>query len=595
MNGPIKALSKTFDIFLGFNIIERKAKLSFASKPKEINKMNKKIYTFLATGWLCCWMHCSVIAQVQLTAIELHEDVISNFRQEDLMRDALERDKRGEMTMNGIVVSREVDMNNAGEWEYHADGSKTWYYAFSSPGALAMSVIFDYFYLPEGAQLFLYSTDKSWIEGPYTAAQNKEHHLFRTGDAWGDQAVLEYRQPAGVTSEPQLVLRGVVHYFRMIEDDRAERDAATVESDPCEVDANCPEGAQWENEKNAAVRLSLIAGGGAGLCSGTLVNNTAMDCKNYILTAMHCTVDSNDSDLLVSAARFDFRKSGCGSGTSTTTRNLTGLYLRADSNDNGGASGSDFALVELQDPIPATWDVYYAGWDATDALPVADTNGSKVVCLHHPAGDVLKISNANTAAYGNWQSPNKHWRVVWMETQTNWGVTEGGSSGSPIYTKNKHIIGTLTGGGSFCNTPTQADYYGRMAKHWTGTANPNSASQKLKVWLDPGNTGWLTFMGAAPGSGALPCAPLSTDEEIGFDEFNVWPTLVDQEINIKSMSQKIEKIEIFNANGQLVERISASNALSIISTQNLASGTYYVSAIHQNGNFATKKIVVNHR
>jgi hypothetical protein len=134
-----------------------------------------------------------------------------------------------------------------------------------------------------------------------------------------------------------------------------------------------------------------------------------------------------------------------------------------------------------------------------------------------------------------------------------------------------------------------------MAKHWTGTANPNSASQKLKVWLDPGNTGWLTFMGAAPGSGALPCAPLSTDEEIGFDQFNVWPTLVDQEINIKSMSQKIEKIEIFNANGQLVERISASNALSIISTQNWASGTYYVSAIHQNGNFATKKIVVNHR
>ena len=33
MNGPMYALSKTFDIFFGINIIERKAKLSFATKP----------------------------------------------------------------------------------------------------------------------------------------------------------------------------------------------------------------------------------------------------------------------------------------------------------------------------------------------------------------------------------------------------------------------------------------------------------------------------------------------------------------------------------------------------------------------------------
>jgi hypothetical protein len=105
--------------------------------------------------------------------------------------------------------------------------------------------------------------------------------------------------------------------------------------------------------------------------------------------------------------------------------------------------------------------------------------------------------------------------------------------------------------------------------------------------LDPGNTGWLTFMGAARGSGALPCAPLSVDEEISFDDFNVWPTLVDREMNIKSMSQKIDRVEIFNANGQLVDRISTSSALHIISTQNWTNGTYYISAIHSNGNFAT--------
>ena len=557
--------------------------------------MRKKIYTIIGLMSVMLATTSTLRAQASLSAFDVKEEIISNLNQEDLMKDAIERDKRGEMTMNGIVVAHPIDMNTAGEWVYNADGSKIWIYAFSSPGALAMSVIFDYFYLPEGSELFLYTADKTWIEGPYTAAQNKAHHLFRTGDAYGDRAVLEYHQPAGVTSEPQLQWRGVVHYFRMIQDERDVKDINNTESDPCEVDANCPEGAQWDNEKNAMVRLSLIAGGGAGLCSGTLVNNTAMDCKGYILTAMHCTIDSNDADLLVSSARFDFRKSGCGSGTSTTTRNLTGFYLRADSNDGGGASGSDFALVELQDPIPANWEAYYAGWDATDLLPVADTNGSKAVCLHHPSGDVLKISNAGTAAFGTWQSSNKHWRVVWMQTETNWGVTEGGSSGSPIFTKNHQIIGTLTGGGSFCTAQSSPDYYGRMAKHWTGTANPNAANQKLKMWLDPGNTGWLTFNGAAPTTAALPCAPLSTEEEISFEDFNVWPTLVDQELNIKCISHKnIKEVNIYSVTGELVYTQNGNTGIQIISTSQWANGTYYVSAIHANGAFATKKIVIAH-
>jgi len=94
---------------------------------------------------------------------------------------------------------------------------------------------------------------------------------------------------------------------------------------------------------------------------------------------------------------------------------------------------------------------------------------------------------------------------VWSGTENGHGVTEGGSSGSPIFNSGGQIVGQLTGGGSFCNEvqpggQNQPDFYGKMSYNWT--SNGNTDIVELENFLDPGNTG-LTELGGT----YVPCAP----------------------------------------------------------------------------------------
>ena len=74
----------------------------------------------------------------------------------------------------------------------------------------------------------------------------------------------------------------------------------------------------------------------------------------------------------------------------------------------------------------------------------ASPNG---VGIHHPAGDEKKIStysrNDDQCGLGRYPTPTG---VLSGRDSNGWGVTEGGSSGSPLFNNNGLIIGTLTGG-----------------------------------------------------------------------------------------------------------------------------------------------------
>lgn len=51
-------------------------------------------------------------------------------------------------------------------------------------------------------------------------------------------------------------------------------------------------------------------------------------------------------------------------------------------------------------------------------------------------------------------------QVTWTQ-----GVTQGGSSGSPLIDVATHrVVGVLTGGLSSCDTAQSPDYYGRLAR-----------------------------------------------------------------------------------------------------------------------------------
>lgn len=509
-----------------------------------------------------------------------------------LIEQAEANDKMGKMSMYGNIVDVTVNSDTHGRWTTDAIGNLVWQFKFSSQGAKAVALLFNNFYIPEGSVYYIYSADRSWFEGPFDFNENHPTGIYRSADAYGEEAIFEYVQPADVVGTPRLGINGIINYYRFIVDPREDR-GGMGSSDACQIDVNCPEGTNWVDQRQAVVRLSLVAGNGVGFCTGTLVNNTNYDCKNYILTAMHCTEESSSSNLLSSTIRFNFQRANCGTGSAPMSQQKVGLILRADSNDNGGSSGSDFALVEMDDAIPSNWNPYYAGWDASVSAPTADANGHRGFCIHHPSGDAKKFSTAGTVTSGNWVAPGNHWRVVWTETQTNWGVTEGGSSGSPLFNKSKRIIGTLTGGGSFCNALTASDYYGKMEKHFYG--NPNTASQELEEWLDPANTGLIALDGSYVGSGSTPCAPQisNIENELSYDDVNVYPAIATDYINISSsVYDQINQVTIFNAEGKQVQSFKLNSSNQQLQIQNFSPGVYFISFIVNDGTHLTKKFSV---
>lgn len=86
---------------------------------------------------------------------------------------------------------------------------------------------------------------------------------------------------------------------------------------------------------------------------------------------------------------------------------------------------------------------------------------------------------------------------LWESAAWDFGITEGGSSGSGLFDANRRLIGQLLGGSSDCNTPG-SDVYGKLSKSWTGTG---ANRRRLSNWLDPGNTGATTLEGKEPGGG----------------------------------------------------------------------------------------------
>lgn len=510
-------------------------------------------------------------------------------------------EKMGGRTNVGRLIPIGQNANEIGEWITFPNGDKIWQYRFKSQGAMGLCVYFNDLYIPEGASFYFYPKNRKYFLGPFSNEDCNAHGHFMAGEITGDEGVLEYFQPATVIGEPRLGVRAISHMYRYVynymeEMEESDRGGAA----DCEVDVNCPEGLGWEAQRDAVVRLLIADGNLQGYCSGSFVNNTAMDCKKYILTALHCGEGVSDADFLDCSVRLNYQRSACTTGSIQTSHNRIGVTHVADSNDGGGDSGSDFLLLELVQSIPASYNPFFAGWDATATTP------DNVIGIHHPAGDRKKISTANNVVSGTWVAPGHHWQVKWMETETNWGVTEGGSSGSPIFNPEKRIVGQLTGGFSCCTVggcapsqftgPSQPDYYGKMDKNWDD--NPNASNQKLKFWLDPVNSGLLAMDGSYVNEGAqFPCSPaVSTGAEpLVFNDVKLFPTVADQELNLQTPKfRQIREIRIFDANGMLVWSGKFSQDNLRIPTNGFSAGIYYISFIENDGVHLTKKFVVQH-
>ncbi|MBD3332877.1 hypothetical protein GF356_08500 [candidate division GN15 bacterium] len=409
-----------------------------------------------------------------------------------LAQDAMEESK-GVPFRFGYPFDVNYTLNNSGTWDTLANGDRIWRLAIECPGAYSINLIYDSYLIPNGARFFVYSGDEEMVLGAFTSRNIKNHGKFSTAPVKGDRTVLEYYEPAEVSGQGQIEVSRIVHGYKDVFFDleNAKDALGFGGSGSCNNNVNCPEGAPWEAEKRSVAMITTS--GGFRLCSGSMINNVRQDLTPYFLTANHC-LGGEETWVFI----FNYESPTCDNIDGPTWMSVSGSTLRASN------SYSDFALLELSAQPPDSYSVFYGGWSAMDVA------SQQTTAIHHPSGDIKKISfdydSLTSANYlGSPGSGESHWRVG------NWedGTTEGGSSGSPIYNENHHVVGQLHGGYASCASITP-DWYGKFSQSWD---YGSSASNRLKDWLDPDNTGTMVLDGREQTGVSITHTPLEDTQD----------------------------------------------------------------------------------
>jgi lysyl endopeptidase len=386
----------------------------------------------------------------------------------------------------GFPNSVSYNLTNSGTWKTLPSGEKLWQLKINCPSSKSINFVFSQYHLPPYAMLHIYNPVTGKSIGSFTNRNNKgtlaSPKKLTTGLVYGDNVILELKLPANQQSNTKLQIGKIVHGYRYIYYDQNQI-KSFGSSGPCNVNINCPEGNNAQNQKRG-VAMMLIDG--YRFCTGSLVNNTANDKKLYLLTAHHCLLGRDaisNPDISDWAFAWDYEAPSCTNPNNEPPRRITtGGVVRANN------PASDFALLELsEDPVNLMPPVlnFFNGWDRSTNL-IAGGYG-----IHHPKGDVKKISTfsnvpnpVTTTISGQTASC---WNVDWVQTTTNYGITEPASSGSPLFSNNGRVIGQLFGGPSNCDIfiSGKNDQYGRFSTSWN---NSTDNRRRLMTWLDPLNT-----------------------------------------------------------------------------------------------------------
>jgi hypothetical protein len=486
----------------------------------------------------------------------------------------------------GTCVGAAFDMQNSGEWTELPDHSgRIWSLNVTVKGAEALTPYYNRFHIPAGCALYIYNSNKKQVVGPLTAADNPITDYYASPMVAGESCTFEYFEAAGVTEAAQISVEEIGYIYRGAA--MLDPDIPRYKSEACEVDVNCSEGTNWQDEKKGVCKLLTKIGSGTYYCSGSLMNNTSNDCTPYILTADHCSYDAGyatSTNLSQWMFYFHYESLTCGGTYTTGQKTKVGCTLKAHDTYGSNNTGSDFYLVQLNTTLTAADNIYYNGWSRST------TASASGVGIHHPAGDIMKISTytaALTSLYVG--APGSHWGVVWAATTNGHGVTEGGSSGSPLFNASGQVIGTLTGGGSSCSATSAQDYYGKFSYHWA--TNGTTSDKQLKPWLDPTNTGATTLNGSAS------CTPSSIRDAEKLDALiHLYPNPASGYIHVALGDQQLNNviIRIYSELGPLVMEKTFSGTQSgeiLIDITGQPSGLYFMSLESEN-KVLNKKIMI---
>ncbi|MFK7746763.1 MAG: T9SS type A sorting domain-containing protein [Kordia sp.] len=420
----------------------------------------------------------------KVAPIQLQKPNLATFKAEDAVNDL----NKSIPWRFGYDQYVDFGLDNAGQWHELPNGDRIWRINFISPGALTMNLIFDRYRIPVGAKVYIYNGDRSQILNVFTHEHNNPDDILGTWMVDGENLWIEYFEPKKVIGQGQLNIGNVVHGYRTLNYPGGANEKALNDSGACNVDVNCDISAfntaahDIKEDVKKSVAMIVV---GSGFCTGALVNNTDNDGTPYFLTANHCLGGS----VAGWAFRFNWASDESVADCATNAPSIDNSFIQTASGGilRASNSESDMALVEITDTAFFTnnsADLVWAGWNrSTTAVP------SLTVGVHHPSGDIQKVcvdlqSPTRIATSFNGNPTTEVWRIADWDL----GVTEQGSSGSPLFDQDGLIIGKLSGGSAACsgtNDNGGFDIYGRFGVSWDFSS---VNSQQLKFWLDPAGT-----------------------------------------------------------------------------------------------------------
>jgi len=552
------------------------------------------------TAFLLLFFSLQLIAQINDSgrpiSFELKNDkqLISSFKlpspdmnqvnAEDLQRDTSFLPRRF-----SILLPVNIDFIKEGTWLQLENGYRICRLNLHAEGALANNLYFDKFFLPEGVRLFLYDDSKNQIKGAFTSFNNPENGNFAIELMAGETVILELNIPKEVEIDPEINIAEFGYAYRDVPQyDEAKGFGG---SHWCEININCsPEGNNWQVQKNGVVKILVKVSGSGFWCTGSLINNTKFDATPYVLTADHCAFQLNkyasEEDLDEWIFYFNYESATCDNpDIEPSWHSMTGASKVAQGG-NRGQDGSDFYLVLLNNKVPWNYYPYFLGWSRVN---VPSENG---VTIHHPNGDIKKISTYVSpleSAEWSFNGLQSHWKVIWAATENNWGVTENGSSGSPLFNSNGEMVGTLTGGLAACDAsgalgPDKPDYYGKFSYHWQSNGTTDTA--QLQPWLDPDDLGIQSLTGL-----------VDIDEHsiVNNLDINIYPNPANEYffINFTCLESKMYLISIYDIVGKLIKEIDSQYQESElkINISDMPKGIYFIS-VKDDYKSIVKKLII---
>jgi lysyl endopeptidase len=379
--------------------------------------------------------------------------------------------------------------------------------AVQSPSAGAMRMSIDLAGVPEAVEMvFFGSDDPGRLLGPVRVGTIQD----RSVPWWspltdGETQTVELFVPGSMDARAMnLRIAGASHVFTTIAShfEKITQTPGDIgSSGSCNIDIKCS--SLFSQQAFLDVRNSVaemvftdFTVNITYLCTGQLLNDTDSSTQiPWFYSANHCFENESLPDKTATQMQavantlntfWFFEAVSCNSRAippySQLIDGATYIY------NNPGA---DSLFLRLNGTPPA--GTFFAGWDA-NPVPV----GSSIIVIHHPSGDLKKVSQGSVIRYSPPQ-PNipSGASSTFSEVQYFSGTTEGGSSGSGLYTFDGSLYrlrGSLYGGGAACDAITDSDWYSQFDKVYPSLAQYLGSVATIvdysDLWWNPSESGW---------------------------------------------------------------------------------------------------------